>query len=72
MRRPSAMARVVNVFRTRAAEHGWRALTFPLAPFLSHTGRGRGDVGWLARKNVGPLTQWSDMHGTSLMQNPSF
>jgi len=34
-------------------ESNWRALTFPLAPFLSHRGRGRGDVGWLVRKHVG-------------------
>ncbi len=44
MRRPSAMGGVCNVFRPDAAAHGWRALTFPLAPFLSHTGRGRGNV----------------------------
>jgi len=30
----------------------------PLAPFLSHTGSGRGDVGGLARKHGGPRTQW--------------
>ena len=33
-----------TVFHIRAAAHGWRALTFPLAPFRSHTGSGRGDV----------------------------
>jgi len=45
MRRPSAMGGVCNVFRPGAAAHGWRALPFPLAPFRSHTGSGRGDVG---------------------------
>ncbi len=34
-----------NGFSACAVEHGWRALTFPLAPFLAHTGSGRGDVG---------------------------
>jgi len=28
-----------------AAAHSWHALTFPLAPFRSHTGSGRGE-GW--------------------------
>ncbi len=42
-----------------AAAHGWRALPFPLAPFRSHTGSGRGDVGaganawWPAHAMVG-------------------
>ncbi len=72
LRRPSAMGGVCNVFRPGAAAHGWRALTFPLAPFRSHTGSGRGGRGGLARKHGGPRTQWSDMHGTSLMQHPGF
>ncbi len=55
-----------------AAAHGWCALTFPLTPFRSHTGRGRGDVGGLVRTHGGPRTQWSEMHGTSLMQQPGF
>jgi hypothetical protein len=42
-----------------AAAHGWHALPFPLAPFRSHTGSGRGDVGaganawWPAHAMVG-------------------
>jgi hypothetical protein len=32
-------------FRACAAEHAWSLLTFPLAPYLFHTGRGRGNVG---------------------------
>ncbi len=72
MRRPSAMGGVCTVFRPGAAAHGWRALPFPLAPFRSHTGSGRGNVGELARTHGGPRTQWSEMHGTSLMQHPGF
>ncbi len=51
LRRPSAMGGVCNEFRTCAAAHGWCALTFPLAPFRSHTGRGRGEdvEGWRER-----------------------
>ncbi len=45
LRRPSAMGGVCNVFRPGAAAHGWRALPFPLAPFRSHTGSGRGGHG---------------------------
>ena len=60
MRHPSAMGGVCNVFRPGAAAHGWHALTFPLAPFRSHTGSGRGDVeGWreslLARARNGRI-----------------
>jgi hypothetical protein len=43
-------------FRACAAEHAWRPLTFPLAPFLSPTGRGRGECGGLEGKNVGNLS----------------
>jgi hypothetical protein len=50
MRRPSAMRGVCNVFRPGAAAHGWRALPFPLAPFLAHTGSGR--VTWGAGANA--------------------
>jgi hypothetical protein len=71
LRHPSAMGGVCNVFRPGAAAHGWRALTFPLAPFRSH-GERKGGRGGLARKPVGPRTQWSEMPGTSLMQHPGF
>ncbi len=40
-------------WRGELVESNWRALTFPLAPFLLHTGRGRRDGAWLVRKHVG-------------------
>jgi hypothetical protein len=35
-------------------------------------GERKGGRGGLVRKHGGPRTQWSDMHGTSLMQHPGF
>ncbi len=50
-----------------AAAHGWRALTFPLAPFLSHTGSGRGGrlVRLTGRAILGslPLPVWERKGG---------
>jgi|GEM_PF-3130314 len=48
-----------------AAAHGWHALPFPLAPFLS---RSAGEEGG----RVGPLTQWSHGLGTCPMRNLGF
>lgn len=67
-----AMETGSNGFSAGAAEHAWRPPPFTLPPFLSHTGRGRGNVGWLERKNVDTLTQWSHEHGTFAIRNPGF
>ena len=72
MRRPFAMGGVCNVFRPGAAAHGWRALPFPCPPSAPRVGSEGGGRGGLARTHGGPRTQWSDMHGTSLMQLPGF
>jgi len=72
MRRPFAMGGVCNVFRPGAAAHGWRALPFPCPPSAPRVGAEGGGRGGLARTHGGPRTQWSDMHGTSLMQLPGF
>ncbi len=47
----------------------------PYPPYPSPSSPREGEEGgtWgLVRKHIGPRTQWSDMHGTSLMQNPGF
>ena len=45
MRLRYAMEKGFNGFRACTSERALAFLTFPLAPFLSHTGRGRGNMG---------------------------
>jgi hypothetical protein len=40
-----AMETGSNGFSAGAAEHAWRPPPFILPPFLSHTGRGKGERG---------------------------
>ncbi len=44
----------------------------PPGPLPLPHGERKGGRGGLARKPVGPRTQWSEMPGTSLMQHPGF
>lgn len=62
-----------NGFSAGAEEHAWRPLIFPLAPFLFYAGRGRGNEGWLERKQVDTLSPSGHMGtGTCLMRNLGF
>ena len=63
-----------NVFRPGTAAHGWRALTFPPAPFLASL------VAWRARSRTGrgrfptcPLGGWTrgHMRGVGVAPSPS-
>ena len=44
----------------------------PPNPLPLPHGERQGGRGGLVRKHGGPRTQWSNMHGTSLMQHPGF
>ena len=44
----------------------------PPQPLPLLHGERQGGRGGLVRKHGGPRTQWSNMHGTSLMQHPGF